>query len=107
MKSVWPALIAALAVSGCVAAVVGQGGGPADAGRPAADAAADERIATGVRRRLAAEPGVSGAAIEVRVRGAVVTLRGQVAGAAQRAQAERAARSVQGVKAVVSELEVR
>ena len=101
-------LVGALVLAGCVAAVVGHGNGGGVAAPPAAaPAAADAGLATEVRTRLAAEKGLAAGGIEVRVREAKVTLRGRVASAAQRATAERVARSVPGVKAVVSELEVK
>ncbi|MFO1399944.1 MAG: BON domain-containing protein [Steroidobacteraceae bacterium] len=115
MKPAWQVLLVALPLGGCVAAVIGQGGGSAgsQAGGQTVSApapssvSADARLAADVRARLAAEKGLPAGAIEVRVRAGMVTLRGRVAGEAQRAVAERAVRSVPGVKAVVSELEVR
>ena len=103
-------LIVAVALGGCVAAVVGHGGGAAGPprGEPSATpAGSDARLASEVRARLATEKGLAAGGIEVRVREGTVTLRGRVAGAAQRAAAERVARSVPGVRAVVSELEVK
>lgn len=100
------ALIGALALGGCVSAVVGHGGGYGSA-TPAGAADSDAQLVSEVRARLAAEKGLASTALEVRAREGMVTLRGRVASPAQRAAAERAARSVPGVKAVVSELEVR
>ncbi len=104
-------LLVALPLGGCVAAVVGQGGsqggGPGASVPAPGTAAADAQLAADVRARLAADKSLPAGAIEVRAREGRVILRGRVASAAQRAAAERAARSVAGVKAVVSELEVR
>jgi osmotically-inducible protein OsmY len=102
IRSVWLALACSIAVGGCVAAVVGQGG----AAGAAATSPADAQLGAAVRARLAAEPGLPVGAISVSARAGTVTLRGRVASAAQRAAAERVARSVAGVRAVVSELEV-
>ncbi|MCC7461117.1 MAG: BON domain-containing protein [Gammaproteobacteria bacterium] len=101
------ALIGAWALGGCVAAVVGHGSGYGSATPASAASAADVQLASDVRARLGAAQGLPAAAIEVQAREGMVTLRGRVASAAQRATAERIARSVPGVKAVVSELEVR
>lgn len=101
------ALIGALALGGCVSAVVGHGGGYGSATPAGAAADSDAQLVREVRARLAAEKGLASTAMEVRAREGMVTLRGRVASPAQRAAAERAARSVPGVKAVVSELEVR
>ena len=100
------ALSGALALGGCVSAVVGHGGGYGSA-TPVGAADSDAQLVSEVRARLAAEKGLASTALEVRAREGMVTLRGRVASPAQRAAAERAARSVPGVKAVVSELEVR
>ena len=100
------ALSGALALGGCVSAVVGHGGGYGSA-TPVGAADSDAQLVSEVRARLAAEKGLASTALEVRARDGMVTLRGRVASPAQRAAAERAARSVPGVKAVVSELEVR
>ena len=100
------ALIGALALGGFVSAVVGHGGGYVSA-TPVGAADSDAQLVSEVRARLAAEKGLASTALEVRAREGMVTLRGRVASPAQRAAAERAARSVPGVKAVVSELEVR
>jgi outer membrane lipoprotein SlyB len=106
----WPAclaLIGALALGGCVSAVVGHGGGYGSATPAATAAHSDAQLVSEVRARLAAERGLASTAIEVRAREGMVTLSGRVASPAQRAAAERVARLVPGVKAVVSELEVR
>ncbi|MGB9605206.1 MAG: BON domain-containing protein [Bryobacteraceae bacterium] len=67
---------------------------------------ADDEIYDQVRRRLANDPDVKGAAIEVEVHEGVVTLRGRVREEKHRAKAERIARKVKGVKKVINELRV-
>jgi len=64
----------------------------------------DDEIYDQVRRRLANDPDVKGAAIEVEVRDGVVTLRGKVREEKHRLKAERITRRVKGVKKVVNEL---
>lgn len=66
----------------------------------------DDEIYDQVRRRLANDPDVKGAAIEVEVREGVVTLRGKVREEKHRLKAERLARRVKGVKKVINELRV-
>lgn len=108
------ALLHALALSalcGCVAAVVGSGSGGGDQGvqapRTTAATQADAAITADVRSRLAADGGLAAGSISVDTRDGVVTLRGRVASSAQRAAAERDAWGARGVKAVISNLEVR
>jgi osmotically-inducible protein OsmY len=67
----------------------------------------DDFIADKVRIRLAGDPQVKGAAIDVRVSLGIVTLRGRVESAAIRSRAEKITRKVKGVKHVVNNLEVR
>jgi osmotically-inducible protein OsmY len=108
-KRLWLALLLpALALCGCVAAVVGSGGGYSDGqGGQTAAARADAQLSGAVHARLAAEKGLPAGAISVAARDGMVTLHGHVATAVQRATAERVARTVPGVKVVVSELEVK
>ena len=100
---------AVLALSGCVAAVVGTGGGNQAGQEPRTAAAkqADAALSAEVKSRLAADKSLSAGAISVSATDGVVTLRGRVASSAQRAAAERDARATPGVKVVISDLEVR
>jgi osmotically-inducible protein OsmY len=66
----------------------------------------DDEIYDQVRRRLANDPDVKGAAIEVQVQDGVVTLRGTVREEKHRLKAERITRKVKGVKKVINELRV-
>jgi len=103
------AVTAVLALGGCVATVVGTGGGN-QAGqqqRPAAALQADAALSAEVKAQLAADMSLPAGAISVDARDGVVTLRGRVASSAQRLAAERDARATPGVKMVISELEVR
>jgi osmotically-inducible protein OsmY len=105
-------LLHALALSalcGCVAAVVGSGGGNqgVQAPRTAAAIQADAAVTAEVKSRLAADGGLAAGSIGVDTRDGVVTLRGRVASNAQRTAAERDAWAARGVKAVISNLEVR
>jgi len=72
----------------------------------AQQASADDEIYDQVRRRLANDPDVKGAAIEVEVHQGVVTLRGRVREEKHRLKAERITRKVKGVKKVINELRV-
>lgn len=76
------------------------------AGAWAQQANTDDEIYDQVRRRLANDPDVKGAAIEVEVRDGVVTLRGKVREERHRQKAERITRKVKGVKKVINELRV-
>ncbi len=69
-------------------------------------ASSDDEIYDQVRRRLANDPDVKGAAIEVEVREGVVTLRGRVREEKHKLKAERLTRKVKGVKKVINELRV-
>jgi osmotically-inducible protein OsmY len=100
---------ALLVLAGCVASVVGTGGGnqPGQEQRPAAALQADAALGAEVSTRLAADKSLPAGAVSVDARDGVVTLRGRVASSAQRMAAERDARTTPGVKVVISELEVR
>jgi osmotically-inducible protein OsmY len=103
------AAVAALLLTGCVAAVIGNSpnsGTVADArARSAADA--DAALAGAVRARLATDSALRSAAIEVSAVGGAITLRGTVTAADGRSNAERLARSVAGVMAVNNQLKVK
>jgi len=66
-----------------------------------------ERLRHNIEEELASEPSVDAAAIGVTLEDAVITLSGHVASHAEKVGAERAASRVLGVKAIVSELEVK
>ena len=68
---------------------------------------ADAAIVAAVEGKLAADPDVSSANIDVDVQDGVVTLSGTVKSAANRAKAESVAKSVSGVKSVRNELKVQ
>lgn len=72
----------------------------------AQQASSDDEIYDLVRRRLANDPDVKGAAIEVEVREGVVTLRGRVREEKHKLKAERITRKVKGVRKVINELRV-
>lgn len=78
----------------------------ASAAAAAQQASSDDEIYDQVRRRLANDPDVKGAAIEVEVREGVVTLRGRVREEKHKLKAERITRKVKGVKKVINELRV-
>ena len=88
-------LLLALALSalcGCVAAVVGSGGGnQGGTGRraPRPRSQADAAVTAEVKSRLAADASLAAGSISVDTRDGIVTLRGRVASSAQRAAAER------------------
>ena len=65
------------------------------------------RLRQNVEEELGSEPSVNAVAIGVAVEDGVVTLSGHVASHAEKIAAERAASRVRGVKAIVSELEVK
>jgi len=102
---------AALALSGCAAALIGgaaaggyyAGKDDRTAGRIADDAA----ITSAVKSKLIESRDVKALDVNVDTYEGVVSLRGEVKTAAQRAAAERLARSVKGVKSVKNELKVK
>lgn len=98
-----PFLLAGLSLAGCTAMLVGDGttGSGSGAGRPA-----DAEIVSAVRTRLAEDPAVDAARVEVvSIRGRV-TLSGRVATYGERDRAGRLAASVRGVAAVDNRLAV-
>ena len=105
------AMVAAWALSGCAAALIG---GAAAGGyyagkdeRTASQIARDGAITTEVKSKLVADREVKALDVNVDTRENVVILRGTVRTTAQRAAAERVARSAKGVKSVRNELKVR
>jgi osmotically-inducible protein OsmY len=66
----------------------------------------DDQIYDQVRRKLAGDPVVKGAGLEVQVRQGAVTLRGKVKHDKQKKKAEKLARKVKGVTKVINELVV-
>jgi len=106
------ALGASLALSGCVAAILGsapQSGTPADTRARAPDIVASGPGALGVavQQRLASESTLAGADLAVSAQAGRVTLSGTVRNPAQRALAGRVARAVSGVSAVNNQIEVQ
>ena len=71
-----------------------------------AKATADDRIYDDVRRRLADDPEVKGAAIEVTIANGAVTLKGRVHDERARAKATRVAKKVKGVTTVDNQLKL-
>jgi osmotically-inducible protein OsmY len=67
----------------------------------------DARLRHTVEEELASEPSVDAAAIGVALKDGVVTLSGHVASHAEKVAAENAAARVFGVRAIVTELEVK
>ncbi len=66
----------------------------------------DDLIYDQVRRRLASDPDVKGAMIEVQVKDGAVSLAGKVKTDKARQRAEKLARKVKGVKSVTNNLVV-
>jgi len=105
----WWLIASALALGGCVAAVIG-GSGSGTGAAPAARSSAvspDSRITAAVQGRLAADPRLKGLSIAVATRGGAVTLAGTVSSSAQRAAAEQVARTVDGVTSVSNTVTVK
>lgn len=69
-------------------------------------ATTDDRIYDDVRRRLADDPEVKGAAIEVTIANGAVTLKGRVHDEKARAKATRVAKKVKGVTTVDNQLKL-
>ena len=65
---------------------------------------ADDRIYDEVRRKLANDPDVKGAAFEVAVKDGVVTLRGRVHNDHAREKAEKITKKIKGVVSVDNKL---
>jgi hyperosmotically inducible protein len=68
--------------------------------------ASDDTIADQVRMKLAADPDVKGAALDVTVKVGVVTLLGRVPTERARSKAEKLAKKIKGVKSVSNQLVV-
>lgn len=66
----------------------------------------DDQIFDNVRRRLAGDPEVKGARLDIDVKQGVVTIRGKVEKEKFKQKAERLASREKGVKKVVNELRV-
>lgn len=71
------------------------------------DAASDLRLTTAIKAKLMAEPGLSGAHINVDTTGGVVTLSGTVTSTNQLVRALNIALETEGVRKVVSTLQVK
>jgi hyperosmotically inducible protein len=115
MKLKWgPILLAAIAawaLAGCAAALIG---GAAAGGyyagkdeRTAGQIARDGAITTEVKSKMLADAAVKALDVNVDTYENVVILRGTVRNTSQRAAAERVARSAKGVKSVRNELKVK
>ncbi len=102
------AAVAAVFLAGCAAALVGNASrsGVYKDSRSPAQIDADARLASAVRSKLIADPGVKASGVTVTVTTGIVTLKGMVQKPEQRTAAERAAQSVKGVKGVRNELRV-
>jgi osmotically-inducible protein OsmY len=72
----------------------------------AQSATADDKIYDAVRTKLANDPDVKGANLDVTVKAGVVTLRGGVHDARARDKATKLAKSVKGVVSVTNELKI-
>ncbi|HTD42684.1 MAG TPA: BON domain-containing protein [Bryobacteraceae bacterium] len=75
-------------------------------GKAAAQSKADDRIYDDVRRRLADDPEVKGAAIEVTITNGAITLKGRVRDEKAREKATRVAKKVKGVTTVDNQLKL-
>jgi len=75
-------------------------------GKAAAQGKADDRIYDDVRRRLADDPEVKGAAIEVTITNGAITLKGRVRDEKAREKATRVAKKVKGVTTVDNQLKL-
>jgi osmotically-inducible protein OsmY len=102
------AMLAASLLAGCAAALVGSASrsGVYKDSRSPAQIDADARLASAVRSKLIADPGVKASGVTVTVNTGVVTLKGTVQKPEQSTAAARAAQSVKGVKGVRNELRV-
>lgn len=69
-------------------------------------ATTDDRIYNDVRARLADDPDIKGAAIDVTVKNGVVTLKGRVGDAQAREKATKVAKKAKGVTMVENELKL-
>jgi hyperosmotically inducible periplasmic protein len=110
MLAVIIAVLAPLALAGCVPIAVG---GAAAAGyymgkdeREPGVIASDSRITTAVKARLIGDKYVDGMRIGVETYEGVVTLSGEVTSNLPREQAEKLATSVEGVKSVRNQIKI-
>ena len=95
-------LISILALAGCTAVVVGNGGGGNQ--RPASVVASDTTITSKITGKLAADDIVSVFEIGVRTYKGTVTLSGRVGSIVARDRAESIARDTRGVEAVNNQI---
>ena len=100
--------MAALLLSGCVAAVLGNApnSGTAADSRLSGSRGSEMRLQDAVRSRLAADTTLRGANVQVTASGSVVTLSGTALSAAQSSAAARVAKATNGVSSVVNQLKV-
>ncbi len=100
-------LLAAPALGGCTAMLVGDGQGSRTGERPAASrSVGDGEITAAVRSRLRSDTSVEAGGIEVATAGGRVTLSGVVTSFGERDRAGRLAASVPGVVSVENRLAV-
>lgn len=100
-------MVAAPALGGCTAMLVGDGQGSGTGERPAASrSASDGEISAAVRSRLRSDTSVESGAIDVVTAGGRVTLNGVVSSFGERDKAGRLAASVPGVVSVENRLAV-
>jgi osmotically-inducible protein OsmY len=67
---------------------------------------ADDRIYDAVRQKLANDPDVKGAGLDVSVKAGVVTLRGRVHDEKAKEKAQKLTKGVKGVMSVTNELKI-
>ena len=95
MKRPIPLLLTLLLIAVMIAPLVVAQGNPTD-----------DRIYDEVRRRLADDPDIKGAAIEVTVKSGAVTLKGRIPDAKAREKATRVAKKAKGVTTVDNQLKL-
>src|SRR5258708_11803761 len=95
MKRPIPLLLTLLLIAVMIAPLVFAQGNPTD-----------DRIYDEVRRRLADDPDIKGAAIEVTVKSGAVALKGRVADAKAREKATRVVKKAKGVTTVDNQLKL-
>ena len=98
-----------VALTGCVAAVIGSAphSGTATDTRARASGSADAKLADTVRARFDGIAALRTAAIDISAYSGTVTLRGTAATSAARGEAERVTRGVTGVAMVDNQLKVK
>jgi len=105
--SLLPLLLAAPALGGCTAMLVGDGQASPSGERPAVSrSVSDGEITAAVRSRLLSDSSVEAGGIDVAAAGGRVTLSGVVTSFAERDKAGRLAASVAGVVSVENRLAV-